>query len=144
MFRRTRTVPFFQVFARLRHPSRIGYEITQLPDPRALRDFTESQRGRIVIAVLSESPTCAVTNHFLGSLHDVPLGSPSDVCLATMTHCARFPDFAAHFNVIAYPTCLVMLNGTVHERVLGARSRELSIKTRLLARREGLEVFSDV
>ena len=78
-----------------------------------------------------------------GALSIPKLGNPSDVCLATMQHCARHADFVAHFGVLAYPTCLVFLHNTVQERVLGGRTKELSIKTRLLARREGLDVFSD-
>lgn len=143
MLRHTNSFAFFHIFTKIRRPSRIGYEITQLPDPRALRDFIEINDKKIVIAILAESPKCDVTENFMGLLHDVPLGSPKDVCLATMMSCGRHPEFAAHFNVLAYPTCLLFLNRKVQERVLGGRVKELSLKSRLLARREGLDVFSE-
>lgn len=143
MLRTTNNAFFIQLMTKLRRPSRIGYEITQLPDPRALRDFIAAQENRIVITVLSETPTCETTGRFLGMLHDTPLGNPSDVCLATMAHCGKYPDFVSHFNIISYPTCLLFLNNKVEERVTGGRSGELSVKCRLLARREGLDCFSD-
>jgi hypothetical protein len=143
MFRYTNNAYYFQLMTKLRRPSRIGYEITQLPDPRAVRDFVAQNQKKIVVAVLSEYPDCETTNRFLGTLHETPLGSPSDVVLATMPFCAKYPDFVNHFNVVAFPTTLLFLDNKVQERVTGGRSKELSVKSRLLARREGLDCFSD-
>src|SRR3989338_973022 len=141
MFRYTNNFYYFQVMTKLRRASRIGYEITQLPDPRAVKLFVEQNQKKIVVTVLSEFPECETTNKFLATLHDTPLGSPSDVVLATMPFCGKYPDFVNHFNIVAFPTTLLFLDNKVQERVTGGRSRELSVKCRLLARREGLDCF---
>ncbi|KAG5491722.1 hypothetical protein JIQ42_01628 [Leishmania sp. Namibia] len=82
-----------------------------------------------------------LTRSFISSINAMNLGNPEEVKLALVPG-PLAPSFVKGFNVITYPTSLLFLNGQCVYRVVGARTRELSIKSLFMLRNGGRNIFS--
>ncbi|KAG5494025.1 hypothetical protein JKF63_01858 [Porcisia hertigi] len=82
-----------------------------------------------------------LTRSFISSINAMNLGNPEEVKLALVPG-PQAPGLLEEYNVITYPTSLLFLNGQCVHRVVGARTRELSIKSLFMLRNGGRNVFS--
>ncbi|CAM38597.1 conserved hypothetical protein [Leishmania braziliensis MHOM/BR/75/M2904] len=82
-----------------------------------------------------------LTRSFISSINAMNLGNPEEVKLALVPG-PQAPCFVEEYNVITYPTSLLFLNGQCVHRVVGARTRELSIKSLFMLRNGGRNIFS--
>lgn len=102
-------------------------------------------------AVASTSPAASVpfsaithdpvTRSFISSINAVNLGNPEEVKLALVPGPAA-PSLVDEYNIITYPTTLLFMDGACVFRCVGARTRELSIKSLFMLRNAGRNVFS--
>ncbi|KPA82369.1 putative mitochondrial hypothetical protein [Leptomonas pyrrhocoris] len=83
----------------------------------------------------------ALTRSFISSINALNLGNPSEVKLALVPG-PQAPRLVEEYNVITYPTTLLFLDGQCVYRVVGARTRELSIKSLFMLRNGGRNIFS--
>lgn len=151
--RRTSRLCFVSQFFSIAKAPVSGYEISELPNERVLQNFMRYHKTKGVIVVLhsgdmrsvkersdkelmrKESAVAAdpLTRTFISSLSTVNLGNPSEVKIALVPG-QKAPLLSEQFNVITYPTSLLFMNGTCVYRCVGARSRELSIKSLFMLR----------
>lgn len=82
-----------------------------------------------------------LTRSFISSINAMNLGNPEEVKLALVPG-PQAPCFVEEYNVITYPTSFLFLNGQCIYRVVGARTRELSIKSLFMLRNGGRNIFS--
>ncbi|KAG5468338.1 hypothetical protein LSCM1_02318 [Leishmania martiniquensis] len=82
-----------------------------------------------------------LTRSFISSINGMNLGNPDEVKLALVPG-PQAQSFVEEYNVITYPTSLLFLNGQCVHRVVGARTRELSIKSLFMLRNGGRNIFS--
>lgn len=83
----------------------------------------------------------SLTRSFISSINAMNLGNPAEVKLALVPG-PQAPRMVDEYNVITYPTTLLFLDGQCVYRVVGARTRELSIKSLFMLRNGGRNVFS--
>jgi hypothetical protein len=89
----------------------------------------------------SELLSDSLTRSFISSINALNLGNPSEVKLALVPG-PQAPRLVDEYNVITYPTTLLFLDGQCVYRVVGARTRELSIKSLFMLRNGERNVFS--
>lgn len=127
-------------------PPIAGYEISELPNEKIFFDFLRHHKEKLVIAVLhsgcftrvSDDP---LTSGFISTLNLQNYGHPTLVKFALVPGPNAVKMVEEH-SVLTYPTTLLFYDGKVCERVVGARSRELSIKCLFKLRNEGKNIFS--
>ncbi|KAL7707773.1 hypothetical protein N2W54_003418 [Lotmaria passim] len=89
----------------------------------------------------SELLSDPLTRSFISSINALNLGNPSEVKLALVPG-PQAPHMVEEYNIITYPTTLLFLDGQCVYRVVGARTRELSIKSLFMLRNGGRNIFS--
>ncbi|GET92359.1 hypothetical protein, conserved [Leishmania tarentolae] len=102
--------------------------------------------GATAKSVLASTPKTGLlkdplTRSFISSINAMNLGNPEEVKLALVPG-PQAPCFVEEYNVITYPTSFLFLNGQCIYRVVGARTRELSIKSLFMLRNGGRNIFS--
>lgn len=140
--RQNRCQLFFWDVSRLLRPPKAGYELSLMPDETSLRDFIVLHREKVVITVIRDHENCPLANKLISVFHHAPFGDPRSVRFAVIS-AQHAPRIIAENQVLAFPTSLLFFRRQVEEKVVGARPRDLMIKSRFLLRREGKNVFSD-
>ncbi|KPI85918.1 hypothetical protein ABL78_5002 [Leptomonas seymouri] len=110
----------------------------------AAGDFAKSGSGAAPVKASkggSDLLSDSLTRTFISSINALNLGNPSEVKLALVPG-PQAPRFVDEYNVITYPTTLLFLDGQCVHRVVGARTRELSIKSLFMLRNGGRNIFS--
>lgn len=82
-----------------------------------------------------------LTRSYISSMNAMNLGNPDEVKIALVPG-MQCPKLMDEFNVITFPTTLLFLNGQCVYRVVGARTRELSIKSLFMLRNGARNIFS--
>ena len=136
----SRTLGLFSA-ARLQQPPTHGYELSELPTEEVLPEFLDLHRDSVVHVIVGNGAECELTNKITSVLHHTPLGNPKDVKLA-LVHAADAPKLIKEQSVIALPTTLIYFRGRLIDRVVGARVRELMVKSRFTLRNNELSPFS--
>lgn len=78
---------------------------------------------------------------FISSMNTMNLGNPDEVKIALVPG-RRAPGFLRQYSIITYPTTLLFINGKCVYRCIGARTRELSIKSLFMLRNNKRNIFS--
>lgn len=78
---------------------------------------------------------------FVSSMNAMNFGHPDEVKIALVPG-KRAPTFVRDYQVITYPTTLLFFDGQFVDRCVGARTRELSIKSLFLLRNRGRNIFA--
>ncbi|ORC93689.1 uncharacterized protein TM35_000015660 [Trypanosoma theileri] len=155
MLRVTTRCSFITKISKISRPPASGYEIAELPDEKVLMDFIKFHKTRAVLAILhsgnlrkmrkgeqnmqiTEDP---LTRSFISSVNAMNMGNPSEVKLALVPG-PQAPKLVNEYSVLTYPTVLLFMNGKCVERVVGARTREVSIKSLFTLRNEKRNIFS--
>ncbi|CCW66499.1 unnamed protein product [Phytomonas sp. Hart1] len=82
-----------------------------------------------------------LTRTFVSSLNKVNLGNPDELRIALVPG-PKTPDLVNKYSILTYPTTLLFVESRYVDRCVGARSRELSIKSLFMLRNNGRDVFS--
>eukprot|EP00796_Vickermania_ingenoplastis_P007321 gene7321-5157_t len=151
MLRRTFGQCFLKSVYRISKPPVSGYEMSELPSERVLYEFMQHYQSKGVIVVVhsadaavskaSESPAAKpgiisedpLLRTFVSSMNTVNFGNPSEVKIALVPG-KKAPTFVREFCIVTYPTTLLFFNGKYVDRCVGARTRELSIKSLFMLR----------
>ena len=145
MLRRCPVRHFITKIAKISKPPMSGYEISELPNEQVLQDFVRHHRERLVLTILHSGLPRLQEDHvvssFVATLNMQNFGHPSQVAFALVPG-PQAPILVDQNAVLGFPTTLLLWNGKVFERVVGARSRELSIKSLFKLRNEGRNIFS--
>lgn len=145
MLRYTSGRYFLTKLSKISKPPISGYEISELPNEHVLQEFVKHHRERLVMAILHSGlprlPEDHVVSSFIATLNLQNFGHPSQVAFALVPG-PQAPKLVEENVVLGFPTTLLLWNGKVFERVVGARSRELAIKSLFKLRNEGKNIFS--
>ncbi|CCW60691.1 unnamed protein product [Phytomonas sp. EM1] len=82
-----------------------------------------------------------LTRTFISSLNTVNLGNPDELRIALVPG-PKTPYLVNRYSILTYPTTLLFFEGRYIDRCVGARARELSIKTLFMLRNNGRDVFA--
>ncbi|KAH8620930.1 hypothetical protein ERJ75_000014200 [Trypanosoma vivax] len=118
-------------------------------------DFLKYYSTCCVVAILHSGPLRGVgrdaadlsithdplTRSFISSINAMNMGNPSEVKLALVPG-PRAPRMVEEYGVLTYPTVLIFLDGKYVDHVVGARAREMSIKTLFTLRNANRNIFS--
>lgn len=170
MLKRTNSWLWLQKLFGISKPPVSGYEISELPNERVLKEFMHYYKTKGVLVVLHSSginmteeenitvgdtSTRSVSRSsssssiskdpllrtFISSMNAMNLGNPSEVKIALVPG-IRAPHLVREYCVLTYPTTLMFLNGELVYRCVGARTRELSIKSLFMLRNAERNIFS--
>lgn len=78
---------------------------------------------------------------FVSSMNTMNFGHPDEVKIVLVPG-KRAPTFVREYQVITYPTTLLFFDGQFVDKCVGARTRELSIKSLFLLRNRGRNIFA--
>nr|CCC90056.1 conserved hypothetical protein [Trypanosoma congolense IL3000] len=155
MLRLTRPTQFITKISKIPRPPASGYEIAELPNERVFTGFLSHHKAYCVLAILHTGGLCtrgasATTNNiaedpltrsFVSSINAMNLGNPNEVKLALVPG-PQATKLVDTYSILTYPTTLIFMEGKCVERVVGARTRELAIKTLFTLRNAGRNIFS--
>lgn len=171
MLRFTNSRLFISKLRAVSKPPAGGYEIAELPNEKVLKEFMNFYKSKGVLAVLhsgnihknalldggskrglgkagggetggaSVIASDPLTRTYISSINAMNLGNPDEVKIALVPG-PQAPHLVEEFNIITYPTTLLFLDGKCVYRVVGARTRELSIKSLFMLRNAGRNIFS--
>ncbi|KAH9577475.1 hypothetical protein LSM04_006565 [Trypanosoma melophagium] len=155
MLRTTARCSFITKISKISRPPASGYEIAELPDEKVLMEFIKFHKTHAVLAILhsgnlrktrkgeqnmpiTEDP---LTRSFISSINAMNMGNPNETKLALVPG-PQAPKLVNEYSVLTYPTVLLFMDGKCMERVVGARTRELSIKSLFTLRNAKRNIFS--
>lgn len=171
MLRTTSALRFFAKIRAVTKPPASGYEVAELPNEKVLQEYMSFYKSKAILAILhsghihrntmlrgggtnglgkaggggvgaaSSISGDPVTRTFVSSINAFNFGNPDEVKI-TLVPGPQAPRLVEEYNILTYPTTLLFLDGKCVYRVVGARSRELSIKSLFMLRNAGRNVFS--
>lgn len=160
MLRGTSSRLFITKIRAVSKPPASGYEIAELPNEKVLKEFMNFYKSKGILAILHSGNTQKnmlakpsssgaassivqdpLTRTFVSSINALNFGNPDEVKIALVPG-PQAPRLVEEFNVLTYPTTLLFLDGKCVYRVVGARSRELSIKSLFMLRNANRNIFA--
>ncbi|EAN92826.1 hypothetical protein, conserved [Trypanosoma cruzi] len=156
MMRLTRRCLFITKISKISRPPASGYEIAELPNEKVFMEFLKYYNTKCVLAVLHSGSLRStageggagtkivedpLTRSFISSINAMNMGNPNETKLALVPG-PHAPRMVEEYGVLTYPTVLLFMNGKCVERVVGARTREVSIKALFTLRNAGRNIFS--
>lgn len=143
-----------------------GYELSELPNEKVLREFMQYHKTKGILVMLHNgdiksavtagtgAPRAAdavpqvssiaqdpLTRSFVSSINAMNMGNPEEVKLALVPG-PMAPRLVEEYNILTYPTTLLFIDGRCVYRCVGARTRELSIKSLFMLRNAGRNIFT--
>ncbi|KEG14146.1 hypothetical protein DQ04_00601130 [Trypanosoma grayi] len=146
---------FITKISKISRPPASGYEIAELPNEKVFLEFLKYHKTCCVLAMLHSGnlrsrkeggPSTQITEDpltrsFISSINAMNMGNPSETKLALVPG-PQAPKMVEEYGVLTYPTVLLFMEGNCVERVVGARTREVSIKSLFALRNARRNIFS--